>query len=87
MRYRNIKPDLMHINELSSNCGLSKLDYRCRSQSKYKQEPGRCFAWDCPLAWEADLNDLKVYDLFLYDEYAKGGYEVVDWVVQYRKKI
>lgn len=91
MGYRNIKPEMINIVELMQTCGLFKDietngGYGCKSKSKDKDESNLCFAWDCPLAWAADLSDMKKYDQYLYDEYKTEKYEPCyigsDWVVQ-----
>jgi len=60
MAYRNIKPKKISLVELARSCGLftpitdEPLGYGCRSKSKYKDQPGLCRPWDCPLAEEID---------------------------------
>ena len=60
MGYRKVTPYRESIFTLSQYCGLFNPDtdlnngYGCRSTSKDKQEPGCCYAWDCPLASETD---------------------------------
>ena len=99
MGYRNIKPRLIHIDELLSICGLFHSPdegegwinggHACKSKSKHKQMFGECFSCACPLAWEADLEDFKEHDQHLYEEYKDETYEPADvgagWVVQYRE--
>ena len=63
MGYRKITPYKDSIFNLAKTCGLFNPDtelnngYGCRSRSKEKQEPGCCYAWDCPLASESDEMD------------------------------
>ena len=88
---------MVHIDNLMQDCGLFNGNtdlnngYGCKSKSKDKQEPGACFAFDCPLAWEADLEDMKKYDQHLYDEYKEETYDPIDvgagWVVQFREVV
>jgi hypothetical protein len=35
---------------------------------------GRCFSFSCPVAWQADLEDLKEYDQELYEQYKDEEY-------------
>lgn len=75
MSYRNIEPILIELDKLTSICGLFSSEksinnyYNCKSKSKAKQEPNCCYGFDCPLAYEATLSDLKKYDKHLYEEY------------------
>lgn len=85
--YKTIKPVLEHIDNLAQSCGMFTTKngtYGCKSKWNHKQEPGCCYAFDCPLASVADLEDLKNHDAILYEQY-KNGDEITDWVVQYRK--
>ena len=87
--YKKITPCLIHIDDLARHCGLfcdSELNngYGCNSKSKEKAEPGQCFAWDCPIAYEADKKDFKKFDAVLYAEY-KDNDQDSGWVVQYRQ--
>jgi hypothetical protein len=89
MAYKKIERQLVSINDLCGICGLftNQTDknggYGCKSKSKDKQELGCCYAWDCPLAYVADLEDFKKYNKDLYNEYTED--ENCDWVVQYRE--
>ena len=90
MTYRNITPVLQHIDTLFVECGLGGKDNNCLSKSKLKQEPGRCFSGDCPLAYEADLWDLVQHDYDLFVQYYMSavmpeGTIESGWVVQYRE--
>ena len=90
MGYKNIQPNLLTIGNLSVTCGLFKADtklnngYGCESKSKLKSEVGKCYAFDCPLANLADVDDFKNHDADLYEEY-KNGEENTRWMIQYRK--
>lgn len=74
MGYRNIEPYLEHIDNLAQDCGLFFIGeenggHCCKSKSKLKDEEGRCYAFACPLAVEADLEDMKKYDEDVYREW------------------
>ena len=63
MAYKRITDRLIDINVLAEECGLFFIadingGYGCRSRSKNKQMPGACYAFDCPLAVEADEQDI-----------------------------
>lgn len=93
MGYRKIKPRIVHIDSLMQECRLANgatnknNGYGCISKSTSKAEPGACFAFDCPLAWVADLEDMEKHDSLLYEEYADKDYKPHEvgakWVVQY----
>jgi len=99
MGYRKITPVLEDLDNLAGHCGLfdgnTNLNngYGCASRSKTKAHPGCCYSFDCPLAYPADLDDLKEHDEDLYQEYvqdfAERGlqpYEVgSEWMVQYQE--
>lgn len=93
MTYKKVEKQLLHIDALASVCEMfvsgSKKNggYGCKSKSKDKQMPGCCYAFDCPLAYEADIEDLKDFDPILYDQYKNDEYGIHDWVVQYRELI
>ena len=93
MGYKNIKPRLMHLDSLAVECRLFiNEDCGCKSKSKQKQEEGKCYGFDCPLAYPAYLEDLKKHDKHLYEEYKKyhkgnllnNDTECGDWMIQYR---
>lgn len=82
--------ELIHIDELIKVCGHFTWDtelnggYGCNHTSPSKQEVGKCYAFDCPIAYMADLEDFKKLHLELYQEYleyAKAGLENHDWLV------
>lgn len=104
MGYRNLeKPVLRHIDGLTSDCGLftsaTELNngYGCMSKSKQKTSPGCCYDFDCPLAWTADLEDMKEYgeDDSVYLEWKEHFKETghgpeesgADYVVQFREVV
>lgn len=78
MGYKNIKPELIYLDDLVLKCGLFTSDtdlnngYGCKSKSKIKDEPGKCYGFDCPLASEASLADLKKHDEYLYNEHKQN---------------
>jgi hypothetical protein len=86
-RYKKIKPRLETIDEFISYCGLFTSEtelnggYGCKSKSVDKQEPGKCYAWDCPLAYVANLDDFKKHDKILYDEYKDDECENTLWIL------
>jgi len=99
-KYKNLKTKILtDINTLFQECGLSEWKsrinngYGCKSKNEDKQEPGKCYAWDCPLAYQANLKDLKEMDTHLYNEFKDTVNEAnldqndidSDWIVQYRK--
>jgi len=80
--YKALKePIIIHVNDLAMECGLFTSEtelnggYGCLSKSKQKDEPGKCYAWDCPLGYEADLEDLKNHALDLYDQWKEDEYD------------
>jgi len=94
MGYRKIKPMMIHIDSLIEDCGLfrdtQEKPYQCllRSKNIYR-ETGVCASKNCPLAWEADLEDMKKYDKDLYEEYKQEKCDPTEmgagWMVQYRE--
>jgi len=95
MAYRNIVPVLIDIDNLSGECGLfctgdniPNGGYGCASKFKNKQEPGCCNSWDCPLAYNATIDDLKKHDSILYEQYKDDPWaheDCGDWMVKYRE--
>lgn len=93
MGYRNIKPVLTDISDLSDKCGLFKIgadlndSYGCKSKSKNKDAVGKCYSWACPLGYPTSLKDLKKYDQHLYEEYLNGEFDPKDsgFMIQYRE--
>lgn len=89
MAYKRVKKYLETIDELTGYCGLfvpgspNNGGYGCKSKSKRKQLRGCCYSFDCPLATEADLEDLKELNPILYDQYKDddGDIECGGWVV------
>lgn len=94
MGYRNIKPVLRDIDELTGVCGLFcdtdvNNGYGCKSRSKEKEESGKCYSWACPLAYTTSLDDLMEHDTDLYNEYLESGHdpESSGFVIQYRELV
>ena len=106
MGYRRIKPVLTTIYNLCQECGLFTCEtdlnngYGCLSKSKDKEESGKCYIWDCPLAYSADLKDIKEHDEHLYKEYKnnlkeynKKNFDLnpedigSEWVIQWRETV
>jgi hypothetical protein len=103
-KYKDIPDKLVHIDNFVQVCGMFGNNglnngYGCLSKDESKDEPGYCYAWNCPLANEADLTSIKDLDEGLYQEYKEqfkqelnnGETEenciVNDWMVQYRELI
>lgn len=63
------------------------------SRSKHKQlhGPQSCAAYDCPLGWEANLEDMEKYDKGLYEEYKQERHDPsemgADYIVQHRENV
>lgn len=75
MGYRNIKPILAELESFRYQCGLydldSEEDWVCKSKNRTKEQ-GVCLSFECPLASEAGLDDLKKHDKALYEEHKKN---------------
>lgn len=82
MGYRHIEPVMTTINNLCQECRLFTFEtdlnngYGCLSKSKDKNEPGKCYAFDCPLAYTASLKDMKDHDTYVYNEWKNN---IKDW--------
>jgi len=100
MGYRNIKPVMEHMDNLIKSCGLFNRDtelngwYGCKSKSKEKSEIGKCYGFDCPLAYTADLKDMKEHDIDIYNEWKEDCENLnsdspddcgSEWVIQWRE--
>jgi hypothetical protein len=90
VKYKQIENKLVQIDSFIRECGLFTSDtnlnngYGCKSKSKSKQEPGCCYTYDCPLAHEADKEDLKELDHDLYLSYSEDeNIEGSGWMVQH----
>jgi len=80
---------IIHIDEMISVCGYFTSDttvnngYGCvhpDQESKgidfrTNKIHGKCYAFSCPLAHEADLQDMKELDNDLYEEWKKEEYD------------
>ncbi len=100
MKFKKIDR-LLDLNRLSDYCGFFcgtdglNNGYGCSfpedGEGYEKQELGCCFGFDCPIAREADLDDLKKFDKQLYDEWKDSEYGPIaggsDWMVQYREAV
>ena len=73
MRFKNIEPKLMTLNEISSTCGLlyssENYSYACKSTSEGGDGKQQCLNCNCPLAYSVDLAEMKKFDMYLYNEY------------------
>ena len=84
-----MKNELVHIDNFINDCGFftSNTDenngYGCTFNPNRKEEPGCCFTFDCPVAREADLEDLKELDKSLYEQYKDDANHVIGsgWMV------
>ncbi len=102
MGYKSIEPVMVHIDTLCQECGLFKPNselnggYGCLSRSKEKDEPGKCYDFDCPLAYPASLDDMKKHDSRIHEEWEEYMRKFnnenndpsdvgSDWVVQFRE--
>lgn len=78
-----MKGKIVHINELTDICGFFNSTtqvnngYGCDHPNQIEtdidqnthKEQGKCYSFSCPLANEADLSDLKEYDIYAYEEW------------------
>ena len=74
---------IIHIDEMVEICGFFTTDievnngYGCKHPEQEEtdidhctwKEHGKCYSWSCPLANEADLEDMKEYDMKLYEDW------------------
>lgn len=89
---------LIHLDDLIKRCGyfgetkyrnghLKNNGYGCKHRGN-KDEPGKCFAWDCPVAINADYEDLLELDPELAKEYKEEqkehGFIESEWMVVWR---
>ena len=94
----NNKTVLIQIDDLMYECSYSYQDdaninsgYNCKHPDQEELEIinnekiGKCYSWSCPLAPQADLQDMKELDQDLYNEYKESaddqGSIDSDWVV------
>jgi len=86
MKYRKIKPILIDINTLVTECGMFK-DTQEEPYSCGQRGPQSCSMLDCPIAYAAMLEDLKEHDMDLYNEYKDEEFDPSEmgagWMVQY----
>ncbi len=71
MGYKKIAEVLMDFDTLAGACGLYAGDMKCSSRSTMK-DGDECQRWNCPLAFEPSLEDLKRLNPILYNEYKEG---------------
>lgn len=78
---------LITIFEIMKNCGHCEdvdMVYTC-SHPENTEEPGRCFTWACPVAYEATYEDMLELDPDLAEEYReeqeRNGFIESDWMV------
>jgi len=77
----NKKPEkkIIHLDDLVRRCGYfattkyrdgswKNNGYGCTHRGN-KDEPGKCFSFCCPVAYEASYNDLLELDSYLAKEY------------------
>jgi hypothetical protein len=101
IRFKKIEQELLQLDALANECGFFTSDtdrnngYGCTLPDNIpgfqKQEPGCCFGFDCPLAWEAHRDDLKKHDEGLYEEYKDEEYGPEEcgsgWMIKYREVV
>jgi hypothetical protein len=80
---------IIHIDEMVQICGYFTTEttvnngYGCKHPDQEEQDEdlytgrqhGKCYAFNCPLAPEADLQDMKELDQELYDEWKNEEYD------------
>jgi hypothetical protein len=82
---------ILHLNDLASFCGYFESEtginngYGCTHPENEIQEEyedgkkmGKCYSFSCPIASEADLEDLKTHDKGLYEIWKDEGYDPSD---------
>lgn len=87
-------PELITIYDLARNCGyfFTPEDDEewlnngyCCSHPKNTEAPGECHTFSCPLACEADIEDMLRLDPKLAEEYVEQhermGFIESDWMV------
>lgn len=87
---------IIHIDELVCKCGHFNSEtnvnngYGCNHPEQEEKEKdwdgniqGKCYSFSCPLASEADLEDMKKYDKDLYKEYKNEEYDPTESGAQY----
>ena len=82
MGYRKVNPPrIVNFYSFSVVCKLhtqgENWERNCLSKSKIKQERGLCSPTNCPLAYSADVNDLKKYSEGIYSEEDPDDYSVL----------
>ena len=84
-----MKRKIIHIDEMVEKCGFFTSNtnvnnsYGCKHPDQEeidedyetKKPHGKCYAWSCPLANEADLEDMKELDKDLYNEWKDEKYD------------
>lgn len=88
---------ILHIDELTDICGYFTTEttvnncYGCTHPDQEEtdidfrtgKEHGKCYSWACPLANEADLEDMKQLDPQLYNEWKGEEYCPTEMGAQY----
>ncbi len=103
VRLKAVEEELVHIDQFPNQCGFFTSDtdknngYGCTFPEGEvdgwfkKAHPGCCYGWDCPFAYEADLEDLKKHDSHLYAEYKDEKYGPHEcgsgWLIKLREVV
>src|SRR5690554_6333294 len=70
---------LIHADDLIKECGYffcgEENNGYCCSHPENEEAPGCCYTWACPIAVEADIQDMRELDPGLAKEYEKEGKE------------
>jgi len=87
------EPKLIYLDDLIKRCGYFNANtqlnngYGCKHRGN-KDEPGKCFSFCCPVAVNADYEDLLKLDPELAKEYEESekecGFIECDWMVVYK---
>ncbi len=88
---------IIHLDELVDICGYFTSNtsvnngYGCKHKDQeeidtcsYINKPhGKCYSWSCPLANEADLQDMKNHNMDLYNDWKDEKYDPSEMGGQY----
>lgn len=88
---------IIHIDEMVEICGFFTTEttvnngYGCKHPNQEEtdvdfrtdKKHGKCYCWSCPLANEADLQDMKKLDQELYDDWKDEEYDPTEMGGEY----